>query len=73
MGRPDLNHRGYSESELGSRARAGPGAAGALVGRRLMLVHGTADTSVSVQQTLLLARRLEKAGAIFRQMVSGRR
>ncbi|KAF0290618.1 Dipeptidyl peptidase 4 [Amphibalanus amphitrite] len=60
LGDPHTNQRGYSESAVGGAG---------LVGRRLLLVHGTADTSVSVQHTLLLARRLQRAGALFSQML----
>ncbi|XP_037076781.1 inactive dipeptidyl peptidase 10-like [Pollicipes pollicipes] len=62
LGLPVDNERGYSRADMSQWA---PG----LSGKRLLLVHGTADVTVSVQQTFLLARWLEKAGMLFRQVL----
>lgn len=59
---PQGNYRGYEEADLTSRASK-------LVGRSLMVVHGTADDNVHLQHSMVLSQALVKTGALFRQQI----
>ena len=39
-------------------------------GKKFMLIHGNADDNVHYQQSMLLARALERKDIMFQQMVS---
>ncbi|VVC86430.1 unnamed protein product [Leptidea sinapis] len=61
MGFPNVteNYRGYADADVTKQAVA-------LHDKMLLLVHGTADETVHVQQTMALARVLEDQGSMFR-------
>ncbi|XP_063388192.1 inactive dipeptidyl peptidase 10 isoform X2 [Cydia fagiglandana] len=64
MGFPNAtgNYRGYADADVTKQAAA-------LHDKMLLLVHGTADDNVHVQQTMALARSLADQGSMFRQQV----
>lgn len=64
MGFPNAtgNYRGYADADVTKQA-------GALHDKMLLLVHGTADDNVHIQQTMALARSLASLGSMFRQQV----
>ncbi|XP_037874079.1 inactive dipeptidyl peptidase 10 isoform X1 [Bombyx mori] len=64
MGFPNAtgNYRGYAEADVTKQAAA-------LHDKMLLLVHGTADDSVHIQQTMALARSLAEQGSMFRQQI----
>lgn len=64
MGFPNAtgNYRGYADADVTKQAAA-------LHDKMLLLVHGTADENVHVQQTMALAKSLADHGSMFRQQV----
>ncbi|XP_049879871.1 dipeptidyl aminopeptidase-like protein 6 isoform X3 [Pectinophora gossypiella] len=64
MGFPNAtgNYRGYADADVTKQASA-------LHDKMLLLVHGTADDNVHVQQTMALARSLADQGSMFRQQI----
>ncbi|XP_048000890.1 dipeptidyl aminopeptidase-like protein 6 [Leguminivora glycinivorella] len=64
MGFPNAtgNYRGYADADVTKQAAA-------LHDKMLLLVHGTADDNVHVQQTMALARSLADQGSMFRQQI----
>ncbi|XP_047506073.1 dipeptidyl aminopeptidase-like protein 6 isoform X1 [Pieris napi] len=64
MGFPNAtgNYRGYADADVTKQALA-------LRDKMLLLVHGTADDTVHLQQTMALARALAEQGSMFRQQI----
>jgi dipeptidyl-peptidase-4 len=58
---PDDNLAGYQASDVTSKARK-------LANKKYLMVHGTADDNVHYQQSMMLARSLEEADVLFRQL-----
>ncbi len=58
---PDDNLAGYCRLDLAAQAED-------LRGKKLLLVHGTADDNVHYQQTITQTRALEKADVLFQQL-----
>nr|XP_018915973.1 PREDICTED: dipeptidyl aminopeptidase-like protein 6 isoform X1 [Bemisia tabaci]XP_018915974.1 PREDICTED: dipeptidyl aminopeptidase-like protein 6 isoform X1 [Bemisia tabaci]XP_018915975.1 PREDICTED: dipeptidyl aminopeptidase-like protein 6 isoform X1 [Bemisia tabaci] len=63
MGTPNVtdNYRGYEESDLTRKI-------GTLGEKRLLIIHGSADQSVSYEQSMLLSRALTNEDILFDQM-----
>ncbi|XP_053954142.1 venom dipeptidyl peptidase 4 isoform X2 [Anastrepha ludens] len=61
MSLPKLNEEGYSSSQLTTRANR-------LRGKKFMLIHGTLDDNVHYQQTMVLAKNLERLDILFKQI-----
>ena len=59
---PEDNEKAYTASDISRYAEN-------FRGKRFYLVHGTADDNVHYQQSLMLAKALEKADVLFRQQV----
>lgn len=64
MGFPNAtgNYRGYADADVTKQAPA-------LHDKMLLLVHGSADDNVHIQQTMALARALADQGSMFRQQI----
>lgn len=64
MGSPNVtgNYKGYDESDLTKHVNG-------LHDKKILLVHGTADESVHLQQRRLLSRSLSKHGILFDQQI----
>lgn len=65
MGLPNAtgNYRGYADADVTKQASA-------LQDKMILVVHGTADDDVHIQQTMSLARALSDHGSTFRQQVN---
>ncbi|PSN29471.1 Venom dipeptidyl peptidase 4, partial [Blattella germanica] len=65
MGLPILedNLKGYEDSALTKIAKH-------INGKQYLLIHGTLDDNVHYQQSMMLARKLEREDVLFQQMVS---
>ncbi|ALC44613.1 ome [Drosophila busckii] len=61
MGLPDKNAVGYANSRLSTRAHK-------LRGKNYLLVHGTLDDNVHYQQSMILAKNLEREDILFKQI-----
>ncbi|XP_061380627.1 dipeptidyl aminopeptidase-like protein 6 isoform X2 [Danaus plexippus] len=64
MGLPNAtgNYRGYADADVTKQASA-------LQDKMILVVHGTADDDVHIQQTMSLARALSDHGSTFRQQI----
>lgn len=58
---PNDNARGYQNSDVTAKVEK-------LRGKKMLLVHGTADDNVHYQQTMMLTRALEEADVLFQQL-----
>jgi dipeptidyl-peptidase-4 len=58
---PDDNLRGYQASDVTAKAAK-------LKNKKFLMVHGTADDNVHYQQSMMMARSLEEADVLFRQL-----
>lgn len=56
------NYKGYEESDLSKYVDN-------LRERQFLLVHGTADDNVHVQQSMVLARALTSKGVLYKQQI----
>lgn len=56
------NYKGYEESDLSKYVDN-------LRERQFLLVHGTADDNVHVQQSMVLARSLTNKGVLYKQQI----
>ena len=65
MGLPILedNLKGYVDSALTKIAKN-------INGKKYLLIHGTLDDNVHYQQSMMLARMLEREDVLFQQMVN---
>ncbi|XP_014233663.1 dipeptidyl aminopeptidase-like protein 6 [Trichogramma pretiosum] len=64
MGYPNVssNYQGYLEADLTRKVKD-------LKGKKFFLIHGTADSNVQFQQSLVLSRHLTDSGILFRQQI----
>merc|ERR1719328_1039944 len=60
---PEDNLAGYQRSDVTAKARK-------LANKKYLMVHGTADDNVHYQQSMMLARAMEEADVLFRQLSS---
>lgn len=58
---PEDNLSGYQASDVTAKAKR-------LDGKKFLIVHGTADDNVHYQQSMMLARSMEEADVLFRQI-----
>ncbi len=58
---PFDNAAGYQDSDLTRNAHK-------LKGKKVLLVHGTADDNVHYQQSMMITRALEEADVLFQQL-----
>jgi len=58
---PEDNLKGYQASDVTAKAAK-------LAGKKFLMVHGTADDNVHYQQSMMMARALEEADVLFRQL-----
>jgi len=58
---PEDNLAGYQRSDVTAKARK-------LSNKKYLMVHGTADDNVHYQQSMMLARAMEEADVLFRQL-----
>jgi len=58
---PEDNLAGYQRSDVTAKARK-------LANKKYLMVHGTADDNVHYQQSMMLARAMEEADVLFRQL-----
>jgi len=63
MGEPKDNSLGYQEGDVTNQDRVA-----GIKNHRFFLVHGNADDNVHYQQSMVLARSLERADAMFEQL-----
>jgi dipeptidyl-peptidase-4 len=58
---PEDNLSGYQRSDVTAKAAK-------LANKKYLMVHGTADDNVHYQQSMMLARAMEEADVLFRQL-----
>lgn len=61
MQTPSQNPRGYRSGRLSTLALK-------LANKKFLLVHGTLDDNVHYQQAMMLAKNLERADILFKQI-----
>lgn len=63
MGFPSKYPQAYENADLNSKS-------GSLTDRRFFLIHGTSDSTVTSQHSLMFAKSLIQRDVLFQQLVS---